>query len=327
MGDSHDHGLGNLRHEKPLRWALALTGGFLVAELVGAWLTNSLALLSDAAHMATDTLALVIALVAVRLAQRPADAQRTFGYVRLEAFGALANGVLLFLVAGFILWEAIGRFRAPPPVATGGMMLLAALGLLVNLIAMRLLKAGAGESLNMKGAYLEVWSDMLGSAAVLAGAVVIHFTGWTIIDPLLAVGIGLWVLPRTWTLVGEAVHVLMLGVPAGIDLAAVRRAMEAEPGVASVHDLHVWSLSSARPALAAHVLVDDGDPVAVRTRIAATLREQFALQHVTLQMETEACEGEACEVAHGGHGVAPAHRHDHGHDHDHDHAGHHRHGS
>jgi cobalt-zinc-cadmium efflux system protein len=321
MGDGHDHGLGNIRHERPLRWALLLTGGFLVVELVAAWLTNSLALLSDAAHMATDTLALVIALVAVRLAQRPADAQRTFGFVRIEAFGALLNGALLFLVAGYILWEAIGRFRAPPPVATGGMIVVAALGLGVNLLAMRLLKAGAGESLNMKGAYLEVWSDMLGSAAVLVGAVVIALTGWVLVDPILAVVLGLWVLPRTWTLVDEAVHVLMLGVPRGMELGAVRAAIEATPGVASVHDLHVWSLSSARPALAAHVLVadDGGDPVAVRTRVATILRDRFDLHHVTLQMETEACEGEDCGRAHGGHGEAAPRAHDHAHDDDHAH--------
>jgi cobalt-zinc-cadmium efflux system protein len=324
MGDAHDHGLGNIRHEKPLRWALALTGAFLVAEFVAAWLTNSLALLSDAAHMATDTLALVIALVAVRLGRRPADAKRTFGYVRLEAIGALLNGALLFAVAGYILWESIDRFRAPPPVATGGMLVVAALGLVVNLVAMRLLKAGSGESLNMKGAYLEVWSDMLGSAAVLVGAVLIAATGWTIVDPILAVALGLWVLPRTWTLVNEAVHVLMEGVPRGLDLAAVRGAIEATPGVASVHDLHAWSLSSARPALAAHVLVAEGggDPGAVRGSVAAVLRERFDLHHVTLQMETEACEGDDCDLAHGGHGeapVAPPHDHDHAHDDGHAH--------
>jgi cobalt-zinc-cadmium efflux system protein len=321
MGAGHDHGLGNIRHERPLRWALVLTGGFLAAELVGAWLTNSLALLSDAAHMATDTLALVIALVAVRLGRKPADAQRTFGYVRLEAFGALVNGVLLLVVAAYILWEAIGRFRAPPSVDTAGMLVVAAAGLGVNLLAMRLLRAGSGESLNMKGAYLEVWSDMLASAAVLVGALVIRATGWTVVDPVLAVGIGLWVLPRTWSLVNEAVHVLMEGVPKGIDLHDVRGAMETAPGVASVHDLHVWSLSSARPALAAHVLVaeDGGDPVAVRNVLARILRERFDLHHVTLQMETEACEGEDCGLAHGGHGgEVDAHPHAHAQGHDHD---------
>jgi len=197
MGAGHDHGTSNIRHEKPLWWALALTGGFLIAEVIGAWLTNSLALLSDAAHMGTDTLALVIALIAVRLSRRPADAQRTFGYVRAEAMGAMANGMLLFVVAGYILWEAVGRFRQPPEVASTGMLVIASIGLVVNLIAMRLLKAGSGDSLNVKGAYLEVWSDMLGSIGVIIGALVIKFTGWAIVDPILAVLIAFWVLPRT----------------------------------------------------------------------------------------------------------------------------------
>ena len=197
MSDAHDHGLSEVRHEKPLWWALGLTSTFLVVEVVGGLLTNSLALLADAAHMATDTAGLVIALVAVRLARRPPDARRTFGYARLEALGALANGVLLLGVAAYILWEAFGRFRAPPPVAATGMLLVAVAGLVINLIAMRLLKAGSGESLNVKGAYLEVWSDMLGSLGVLIAAALIKLTGWLILDPILAVLIGLWVLPRT----------------------------------------------------------------------------------------------------------------------------------
>ena len=183
MGHGHDHGLSEVRHEKPLWWALGLTGTFLVVEVIGGLLTNSLALLSDAAHMATDTAGLVIALVAVRLARRPPDARRTFGYARLEALGALANGVLLLGVAAYILWEAVGRFRAPPPVAATGMLVVAVAGLVVNLIAMRLLKAGSGESLNVKGAYLEVWSDMLGSLGVLIAAALIKLTGWLILDP------------------------------------------------------------------------------------------------------------------------------------------------
>ncbi len=315
MGHDHDHGLGRVKHEAPLRWALALTGGFLIAELVGAWLTNSLALLSDAAHMATDTLALVIALVAVRLGQRPPDARRTFGYARLEAIGALVNGGLLFVVAIFILFEAIGRFRQPPAVASTGMLVVATLGLLVNLIAMKILKAGSGESLNMRGAYLEVWSDMLGSVAVIVGAGVIWLTGWTVVDPILAVLIGLWVLPRTWTLVREALHVLLEGVPAGLDLAALREAMLATPGVASVHDLHVWSLSSTRPAMAAHVVLaaDAGDASATRHSLAGMLDTRFGIDHVTLQMEDAACHAPGCEGrdqgAHNGHPDRHGHTH------------------
>ena len=319
MGHGHDHGLSEVRHEKPLWWALGLTGTFLIAEVIGGLLTNSLALLSDAAHMATDSAGLVIALTAVRLSRRPPDARRTFGYARLEALGALANGTLLLGVAAYILWEAVGRFRAPPQVAATGMLLVAVAGLLVNLIAMRLLKAGSGENLNVKGAYLEVWSDMLGSLGVLIAAALIKVTGWLVLDPILAVLIGLWVLPRTWVLMREAIHALLNGVPAGIDLEQVRSLIASDPGVAGVHDLHVWSLGSQRASLTAHVLTRDGvDTDRLRRALTARLIEVHGIQHSTLQLESDPCE-------HGGCAPREAHdkeaddRHDaHGGDHDHD---------
>lgn len=299
MGSGHDHGTGTIRHEKPLWWALGLTGGFLVAEVVGAFLTNSLALLSDAAHMGTDTVALMIALTAVRLSRRPPDAKRSFGYARMEAMGAMANGLMLFAVAAYILWEAVGRFREPPQIATTGMLVIAALGLAVNLVAMRLLKAGSGESLNMKGAYLEVWSDMLGSLAVIAGAIAIRFTGWAWIDPVLAVLIGLWVLPRTWTLLREAGNVLMEGVPRGIDLESVRALLASAPGVLGVHDLHVWSLGSSTPAMTAHlVIAPDAEAEALRRELVQALDERYGIEHCTLQLESEDCGGEGCDAAH-----------------------------
>lgn len=292
MGAGHDHGIADMRHERPLWWALGLTTAFLVAEVVGGLLTNSLALLSDAAHMGTDVIALAISLVAVRLARRPADAKRSYGYARMEAIGALINGGLLFLVAGYILWEAAGRFRSPPEVASAGMLAIASLGLVVNLASMRLLKAGSGDNLNMKGAYLEVWSDMLGSLGVIVGALVIQFTGWTIADPVIAVLIGLWVLPRTWTLLREAGQVLMQGVPAGMDLDEVRDMMLAHPGVAKVHDLHAWALGSKQPVLTAHVVLEEGadDAEAIRTTLAAALDERFGIGHATLQVERIGCE-------------------------------------
>ncbi|ALN59902.1 cation diffusion facilitator family transporter [Lysobacter enzymogenes] len=299
MGSGHDHGTAAIRHEKPLWWALGLTGGFLIAEVIGAFLTNSLALLSDAAHMGTDTVALMIALTAVRLSRRPADAKRSFGYARMEAMGAMANGLMLFVVAGYILYEAVGRFAKPAEIATTGMLVIASLGLAVNLIAMRLLRAGSGESLNMKGAYLEVWSDMLGSVAVIAGAIAIRYTGWAWIDPVLAVLIGLWVLPRTWTLLREAGNVLMEGVPKGIDLDAVRALLASTAGVAGVHDLHVWSLGSSTPALTAHLVVAPGtDGEALRRELTKLLDERYGIEHCTLQIENEACEGEACDAPH-----------------------------
>lgn len=304
MGAGHDHGLDTIRHERPLRWALGLTLAFLLAELVGAWLSNSLALFSDAVHMASDSFALGIALAAVRLSRRPADSRRTYGYARAEALGALANGGLLFLVAGWIVYEAIGRFLTPHGVDSLTMLGIAVLGLGVNLLAMRLLRAGAGENLNMKGAYLEVWADTLGSVAVIAGAVAIQATGWPWVDPAIAVAIGLWVLPRSWRLVSEAAHLLLEGVPHGIALEQVRGAMLDEAGVADLHDLHVWALSSKQPLLSAHVEVAPGtDPDALRQRLAGLLDERFGIGHSTLQMETEPCAEPPC----GGPGHAPLH--------------------
>lgn len=288
MGAGHDHGTAEIKHEKPLWWAFGLTAGFLVAEVIGALLTNSLALLSDAAHMGTDVIALAISLFAVRMSRKPADAKRTYGYARMEAIGAAVNGGMLFVVAGFILWKAVGRFGEPPEVASTGMLVIASLGLVVNLISMRLLTAGSGTSLNVKGAYLEVWSDMLGSVGVIIAALVIKFTGWSVVDPIVAVLIGLWVLPRTWTLLRAAGQVLMQGVPAGLDLDKVREMMQAHPGVANVHDLHIWALGSKEPVLTAHIILSDETqpPDAVRQSLAAALAEAFDIRHVTLQVES-----------------------------------------
>lgn len=314
MSHDHNHLPAQLRHEKPLWWALVLTATFLLVEVGAAFWTNSLALLSDAAHMATDTLTLMIALVAVRLSRRPPDAKRTYGYTRLEALGALANGGLLFVVAVYIMWEAAARFRSPQEVASSGMLVVAIFGLVINLISMRLLQAGAGESLNVKGAYLEVWSDMLGSVAVIIGALLIRLTGWQWVDTVLAVLIGLWVLPRTWVLLREAINVLLEGVPKGVQLAEVDAALRGNDGVADIHDLHVWALASSTPALTAHVVMHDGvEADALRRALADRLHERFGIDHVTLQLEMDHC-GDACSVAN----KQAVHVHDHDHDHDHD---------
>ncbi len=300
-GHSHEHGdnahshlPATIKHERPLWIAFALTFIVLLVEVAGALLSNSLALLSDAAHMLTDVAALGVSLFAVRLSRRPADARRSYGYARMEAIGALINGGLLFLVAGYILWEAAQRFRAPQEVASSFMLVVACVGLVANLVSMKLLAAGAGESLNVKGAYLEVWSDMLGSLGVIAGALVIHFTGWAWVDSIVAVLLGLWVLPRTWVLLRQAIHVLMQGVPEGLDVDAVRANMLAVAGVAEVHDLHVWALGSREPILTAHVVLCDGagDPDAVRAAVADALRQRFDIEHTTLQVETRRCAGD-----------------------------------
>jgi cobalt-zinc-cadmium efflux system protein len=269
---------------------LALTGSFLVAEVIGGIVTGSLALISDAAHMMTDTIGLAIALAAIKIAARPADSRRTFGYQRFEILAAAFNAVLLFGVAAYILYEGVKRFIEPPQVHTFGMLVIATLGLVVNLIAMRLLNAGKDSSLNVKGAYLEVWSDLLGSIGVIGAAIAIWLTGWTWIDAVVAIGIGLWVLPRTWTLLKETTNVLLEGVPDGIDLDAVAVALKAIPNVRDLHDLHIWALTSDSPSLSTHLVVaKDANAGSVRAQARAILKEQFHIEHVTLQVEDEDC--------------------------------------
>ena len=227
MSASHAHGIPSTDNERALRIALALTGSFLIAEVIGGVLTGSLALISDAAHMLTDTAALAIALAAIRIARRPADRRRTYGYHRFEILAAAFNALLLFAVALYILVEAYRRFTSPPEIHSVGMLVVASIGLIVNLISIRLLSGGQSDSLNVKGAYLEVWSDLLGSIGVIVGAVVIQLTGWSWVDPLVAVAIGLWVLPRTWILLKDSLNILLEGVPEGIDLGDVEQAMPA----------------------------------------------------------------------------------------------------
>lgn len=287
----HNHGAGASAGR--LAAALGLTLAFLVVELIGAWWFNSLALLSDAAHMFTDTAALAIALAAVKIGQRPADDKRTYGYRRFEVLAAAFNAVLLFVVAGYVLVEGIRRFFEPTEVQSMGMLIVACAGLVVNLVAMRLLVEGKDDSLNVKGAYLEVWADMLGSIGVIAGALLIMATGWQWVDPLVAIGIGLWVLPRTWALLRDTTHVLLQGVPRGIELNGVRRALEAVPGITGSHDLHIWSVAGDDRSLTAHVTLADGaDSEAVRIAAAAMLHKQFDIAHATIQTEIAPCEDE-----------------------------------
>jgi cobalt-zinc-cadmium efflux system protein len=284
----HNHGAG--ASTKRLAIALSLTSVFLVAELVGAFLFDSLALLSDAAHMFTDSAALAIALAAVKIGQRPPDDKRTFGYRRFEILAAAFNAILLFAVAGYVLIEGIGRFFDPKPVESVGMLVVATIGLVVNIISMRVLAGGKDDSLNVKGAYLEVWADMLGSLGVIAAAVAIYLTGYNWIDPIVAIGIGLWVLPRTWVLLRDTTHILLQGVPRGFDLKAIRAAMNEVSGVAGVHDFHLWSVAGDDASLTAHVALADGaDAEATRRALAEILENQFAIHHATIQTETEPC--------------------------------------
>jgi cobalt-zinc-cadmium efflux system protein len=256
--------------------------------VVGGLWTGSLALLADAGHMLTDVAGLGLSLLAVWFALKPPTAANTYGYFRMGILAALANGAVLFGIAGIILYEAYQRLWAPPPVHGRPMLVIAVVGLAVNLLAMRLLHGGADESLNVRGAYLEVLGDALGSVGVIAAALIIQTTGFVLADPLISAGIGLFILPRTWGLMREAVHVLMEGVPPHLDMREIERAMREAHGVRTVHDLHVWTLTSGKEAMSAHVLVEDlADGQHVLGDLQQLLRERFGIEHTTIQLESD----------------------------------------
>jgi cobalt-zinc-cadmium efflux system protein len=287
----HDHGHVELRagarHAGRLWWSFALVAGFLVVQVVVGLATNSLALLSDAGHMATDALGLGMALAAITAANRRTTAHhRTFGLYRLEILAALANAVLLFAVAGYVLVEAARRLDDPPEVASVPVLVVGTIGLAVNVVAFLLLRSGASESLNVRGAYLEVVADLLGSAAVIVAAAVMWATSWGWVDPVIGAGIGVFILPRAWRLGRDAIRILVQAAPEGLDLPAVSAALTAIDGVADVHDLHVWTLTSEMDVLTAHLgIVAGADAEEVLGGARRMLAERFHLTHATLQVE------------------------------------------
>lgn len=289
-GDGHEHGprIGSAgaQHQKPLTVAFLLTATYMVVEVVAGLLTGSLALISDAAHMGTDVLGLGLALAAIQLAKRPAGSSRTYGTYRLEVLAALVNGLLLFAVAFYVLYEAVQRFREPPDVAGMPMMIVAIVGLIVNIISFRLLTKGAKESLNIKGAYLEVLSDMLGSVGVIVGGIVITLTGFRYIDAIVAVAIGVFILPRTWKLMAHALRIVMEIAPPGMDVDAAARELAAVPGVGGVHDLHIWTLTSGMDAASVHIVVNnDADWRSVLHQVRSILTDKYSVIHPTIQLE------------------------------------------
>jgi cobalt-zinc-cadmium efflux system protein len=287
----HDHGHVELRagarHAGRLWWSFGLVTCFLVVQVVVGLATNSLALLSDAGHMATDALGLGMALAAITAANRRTTAHhRTFGLYRLEILAALANAVLLFAVAGYVLVEAARRFDDPPEVASVPVLLVGTIGLAVNVVAFLLLRSGASESLNVRGAYLEVLADLLGSIAVIVAAAVMWATSWGWVDPVIGAGIGVFILPRAWRLGRDALRILVQAAPASLELPVVTAALTAIDGVADVHDLHVWTLTSEMDVLTAHLgIVADADAEEVLGRARRMLAERFHLTHATLQVE------------------------------------------
>jgi cobalt-zinc-cadmium efflux system protein len=258
-----------------------------VIEVAGAFWTGSLALLADAGHMLTDVGGLGLALFATWLAARPPTPEKTYGYYRVEVLAAFVNALVLLAISAFILYEAYQRFLAPPAVLGGPMLAVAVAGLLANVAGMWLLHAGASESLNIKGAYLEVLSDALGSVGVVVAAVIVLTTGWHLADPLIGAGIGLFIIPRTWGLLRQAVNILLEAVPPHVNLVEVESAMAGVPGVRQVHDLHIWTITSGKHAMSGHVVVEDlaaGDQVL--RDLHALLHERFGIEHTTIQIES-----------------------------------------
>ncbi len=295
MGHDHAPGVASAagRHARALGTAFLLVLVFLVVEAAAGFLTGSLALLSDAGHMATDALGLGIALAAIGAARRAAGTGRhTFGLYRLEILAALVNAVLLFGVAGAVLLEAARRVRAPATVLVGPMLVVAVLGLVVNVVAWALLRDGAAESINVEGAFLEVFADLLGSIGVIVAAAITWVTGWPYADPLFGAAIGLFILPRAWRLGRKAVRIVIQAAPEHLDLEEVRRRLAALEGVADVHDLHVWTLTSEMEVASVHLVTADGtDPHGVLDAARALLRDGYGIDHATLQVEPESHRG------------------------------------
>jgi cobalt-zinc-cadmium efflux system protein len=308
VGTSHQHqghhhggyaSRGGARWRGRLWAAFALLAAFMVVEAVAAAWTGSLALLSDAGHLATDVLGIGMALAAIYAANRASrqtrETHRTFGLYRLEVLAALANAVLLFGVASFVLVEAVRRFRDPPEVLAGPMLVVAAGGLVANLIAFGLLRRGAQESLNVRGAYLEVLGDLLSSVGVLVAAVVVLTTGWWYADPILALAVALFIIPRTFSLGRAAIRVLVQAAPKHLTVSEVRDTLAAVPGVCDVHDLHVWTLTSGMDVASAHLTIRAADQLGeVLTAARDVLRERYGISHATLQVEP--ADSEPCRL-------------------------------
>lgn len=291
----HEHGPSSsaaMAHRGKLVAVLVLTSLVLVVEVAGAYLSGSLALLADAGHMLTDVAGIVLAVLAVTLAARPPTDRRTFGYYRLEILAAVVNAVLLVGVATYILFEAWQRWREPPEVHSGLMLAFAAVGLVSNGVGLWLLRPGAQESLNIKGAYLEVLGDTFGSVAVIGAAVVIAVTGWQRADVVASVLVAVLIVPRAFVLLREVTDVLLQGTPSGMELAEVRQHIVETPGVVDAHDLHVWTLTSGMPVLSVHVVVEEqitreGTGGELLDRLGACLRDHFDVDHSTIQLEPE----------------------------------------
>ncbi|MEU4616312.1 cation diffusion facilitator family transporter [Streptomyces umbrinus] len=314
MGAGHSHGHAHgaadggggtaaAAYRGRLRVALWITLTVMVVEIIGGIVANSLALVADAAHMATDALGLAMALLAIHFAGRPPSGNRTFGYARAEILAALANCLLLLGVGGYVLYEAVQRFVTPTETEGGLTAVFGLIGLVANMISLSLLMRGQKESLNVRGAFLEVAADALGSLAVLVSAVLVLTTGWQAADPVASIVIGLMIVPRTWKLLRETLNVLLEAAPEDVDMAAVRSHIRALPGVEGVHDLHAWTITSGLPVLSAHVVVgaealDTIGHEKMLHELRSCLGDHFDVEHCTFQLEPDGHAAHELRVCH-----------------------------
>ncbi|MGD8188971.1 cation diffusion facilitator family transporter [Brevibacillus ginsengisoli] len=303
--DHHHHGHGHHHHfdlegnKKGLTIALIITFGIMILEFFGGLITNSLALLSDSGHMLSDTSSLILSLVAVRFATKPASPKKTYGYYRFEILAALFNGITLFLISAFIIWEAYGRFVNPPTVSSGSMMLIAIIGLLANLLsAYSLMKKGdIKNNINLRSAYLHILGDALGSVgAILAGLVMWCF-GWYVADPIISVLVALLILKGAWGVITHTVHVLMEGTPITVNQEEVKETLVRIEGVLDIHDLHIWTITSGLDSLTCHLLIEDGrDSQKILQEAIHLIGEKFKIQHTTIQVENSTIYHEELKV-------------------------------
>jgi cobalt-zinc-cadmium efflux system protein len=291
----HTHGTLSLisTNQRRLLVALSITGLMTIVELAGGLLSNSLALIGDAGHMFTDTLALGLSLFALNLAKRPASQTKTYGYYRAEILAALTNGTILVLVSGYIFYEAYHRFVEPPEVRGGLMLIVAVIGLLANVVGISILRSAGRRNLNVKGAFLHMWSDTLSSLGVIAAGSIILLTGRTIADPIISIIIGLLILRGAGGLVWESINILLEAVPKHLDMSRINDAVRKIKGVRDIHDVHLWAITSGMYAMSCHLLIEDqmvSNCTQIVDEVNKTLNQEFGISHSTVQLECEECE-------------------------------------
>ncbi|MBP8064543.1 MAG: cation transporter [Acinetobacter sp.] len=287
MATTNTTSAGN-KYNKSLKIVFSITLVYFIVEVIVGFMSNSLALLSDAAHMLTDVAGQALALFAIWMASKPRNSKKTYGYLRTEIFSALINAIVLIFISGYILYEAWQRFQDPPKVAGFSMLIVASIGLIINLISMKILKSGSEESINIKGAFLEVVADMLSSIAVIIAGIIILSTGWLLIDPIISALIGLFILPRTFGLLKESFDILLEGVPKDVNYDTVEKYISKNPGVDSIHDLHIWSLTSGVNALSGHIIMKPETTITemndIIFEIKKGLNSSYKISHTTLEV-------------------------------------------